>query len=244
MNECKLIIDETLKKNKIIITGDKAQEVEMINKYHILYDNYQSRVILSNFNKGVETNINNFFKLYLSNTKSIWNYIPWYNKKLSSSEIYANSLVKFTKFNNDKNGEDDYFIDLAIAHLLNNGLNVKREGIIEYRHFDLSNSEHDPIFFDVYKDDELLGFNVETCIFITQSNEKIFGNWDFYMISSPGPTIYKNSNSELTKNISKKEIPITNNSLILISGNIMYCPQALYGDGARNYIIVKLRSLR
>jgi hypothetical protein len=247
MNECKLIIEENFKNRKIKI-NNVPQEIEMINTYTTLYDTNQSRVIFSNLNEYCEYKINNIFQLSPNINKSVWTCIPWYNKKISSNEIYNNSLVKTKKFCNDKNIEDNlldtddnYFINLAMHHLTNNEYNVKKEGIIEYRHFNLTNNEHDAIYFDVYKDDEIFDFNVETCIFVTQTNDKISGNIDFYMISSP------NTNKKFVNNgtnISKKEIKVDNNSIILISGNILYCPQPLYGNGVRNYIIVKLRSDR
>lgn len=247
MNECKLIIEENFKnrKNK---TDNIHQELEFVNKYTILYDANQSKVILSNLNECSRYKINNLFQSSSNVKKSVCNCVPWYNKKMSSTEIYNNSLVKSKKFfneisieNNLLDQDDEYFINLAIFHLTNNGYNIKKEGIIEYRHFNLTNNDNDAIYFDVYKDDEILDFNVETCILVTQNNNNITGNIDFYMISSP------NTNKKIfndNTNISKKEIKIDYNTVILISGNILYCPQPLYGNGIRNYIIVKLRSNR
>lgn len=249
MNDCKLMIGETSKSNKNNI-GNKYKnlKLEMKNTYTTLYDNYQSKVVITDLNKYCANNINNFFQSLSNPTKSIWNFIPWYNKKISSTEIYKNSLVKTINFYNGESTEskilepiDEYFIDLAMSHFQNNGYKVIKQGMIEYRNYNLKNCENDAIYFDVYKDDELFDFRVDTCIFITNNNENISGNIDFYVISSPNIN-KKIANSEI--NISKKEIKIINNSVILISGNILYCPQPLYGLGIRNCIIIRLRSNR
>jgi hypothetical protein len=79
--------------------------------------------------------------------------------------------------------------------------------MIEYRNYNLKNCENDAIYFDVYKDDELFDFRVDTCIFVINNNENISGNIDFYVISSPNIN-KKIPNSET--NISKKEIIIEN----------------------------------
>ena len=42
----------------------------------------------------------------------------------------------------------------------------------------------------------------------------------------------------------KKEIKISSNLAVLISGNQLYSPQPLYGYGKRKYVTVKLRSKR
>jgi hypothetical protein len=246
MNEYKIIIEENFKNRKIKI-NNVPHEIELINNYTTLYDINQNKVILSNLNEYCKYKINNLFQSLPNINKSLWNCVPWYNKKMSSAEIYNNSLIRTKKFNNNNiedklfDSDDEYFINLAMNHLINNRYNVTKEGMIEYRHFNLINNDNDAIYFDVYKDDELLDFKVETCIFITNNNENISGNIDFYVINSP------NINKKIangTTNISKKEIKITNNTIILISGNILYCPQPLYGLGIRNYIIVRLRSNR
>ena len=103
----------------------------------------------------------------------------------------------------------------------------------------MSNNENDSIFFDVYKDNEITEQNVSTCIFLIQSNEKIFGNLDTYIIQQ---SILKSSSEsdEKNKNIVKKEIKMTKELMIIMTGNILYCPQPLYGKGIRSYVIVRL----
>lgn len=240
MNECKILISESLRNNKISIIRDNDI------KKNILYDNMFTKVITITLEEHMKNKINEYFNLLPKAKKSIYDYIPWYTPKKSTSEIMDNSIKKIFNFDDftvvDK--YDEYFIDRAMTYLINNGFNVKREGQIEYKSFNLSNNEINAIFFDVYKDNEILGYDVATCIFIIQENEKIFGNIDTYILQSNSPKTpnkYTNVN-EQTYNITKREIIITGKQVILMSGNVMYCPQPLYGYGQRNYIIVRLRN--
>lgn len=265
MNECKLIIKQHIHKNKTnIISYSDMKESEMVNKYNIIHDNLYSKIILSKINSDIENKINTFFNNITNKNKSNWKFLKWLNIKTSITRNYNESLIKILKFTNNENLEqiDEYFINLAITNLTDSGFIVKKEGSIEYRHFNLSNKEHTSIYFDVYKDDELLGFNVETCIFITQNTNLIFGNYDYYIIGNASPqssniinshtknTILKTNMNNIcksdinTSNINKKKINVTNNIIMLISGNILYCPEPLYGNGIRNYITVRLRTIR
>lgn len=250
MNDYKLIIGENYKdrgKKEVV-----NNESEKIINYNILHEALYSKVIILNLDEKTIGIINEFKNYLPKNKRSMWDYIPRYNKKKSSKEIYDNSFIKKNNFNLDLSGEnkaleiiDEYLINTSYNHLTNCGVSVKKEGVIEYRSYNLTNDENDQIFFDVYKDDETSDYKVETCIYILQDNEKnIYGNLDFYMISQSSPQSPSKLNDASTNNISKKEIKIFNNLLVMISGNILYCPQPLYGNGNRIVIIVKMRSNR
>jgi hypothetical protein len=240
MNECKIMISENFKNKKI------KKKIRFENNTNILYDNIYTKIITINLEENVINKINEYFNLLPKGKKSIYDFFPWYTPKKSAKEIMDNSFVKIFNFDEltVKYNYDEYFIDTAMSYLINNGFNVKKEGQIEYKSINLSNNENNAIFSDVYKDNEILGYNAATCIFIIQENKKIFGNIDAYIIQ-PGlpktPNKYANV-SEYTNNIIKKEIIITGEQVILMSGNIIYCPQPLYGYGVRSFIIVRLRN--
>lgn len=246
MNECKLLFEENhLKNNNIVIaTKNNIQNIELSKKNIVLLDTLSSKVILLKFDKNIENAINVYFENATKTQKMCLNILTPKKKTLN----YNDSLIKTTNFtvSDILDFNDDYFINLAFEHLTNNKYNVTKEGIIEYRQFILSNNKDNAIYFDVYKDDEILGYNTETCIFITQSNDLITGNIDFYNFehSSPKTQTFLNASFENTeRTMIKKEIIVSNNTLILISGNILYCPQPLYGKGIRNLIFVKLRNI-
>ena len=253
MNECKLLIEENITNNRKINVMSEF-EVEMVNKHNILLNTKNSKIITSNLN--CETN-NKLNLLFGDNVKkSLWDYLLWFNKKFDQQEIFNNSLIKSVKFKNDLNtnnisleSSDNFIINLAQEYLIKSGFNVEKEGVIDYWSFNLTNDENNAIFFDVYKDNEMFNFNVETCIFYTQNDIGINGNIDYYKIENVFPecSLVKNNydlmdSNEPKTNITKKEIIISTGLVILISGNQLYCPQPLYGLGKRNYIIVKLRS--
>ena len=256
MNDCKLLIDEAIITNKKNIRINN-QELELVNKYNILLNNSKNKIVVSNLDIETNNKINLLFNTWNLTHKSIWNCSSKFKKKIhNQQDIFNNSLVKSLKFANDYDNnnellesDDNFIINLAYKHLINSGFSVGREGLIEYWSFNLDNNINNSIVFDVYKDNELLDFNVETCIFFTQNDESIIGNLDYYKIShgspkSPTTNFYyglKESN-EFNTNITQKEIKITSNLIIMVSGNQLYCPQPLYGNGIRNYIIVRFRS--
>lgn len=240
MNECKIMISENFKNKKI------NNKIYFENNTNILYDNIYTKIITKNLEENVIDKINEYFNLFPKAKKSIYDFIPCYTPKKSAKEIMDNSCSKIFNFDDFtvRDKYDEYFIYTAMNYLINNGFNVKKEGQIEYKSINLSNDENNAIFSDVYKDNEILGYNAATCIFIIQSNKKIFGNIDTYIIQPGSPkTPNKYTNvSEQTNNITKREIIITEEQVILMSGNVMYCPQPLYGYGIRSYIIVRLRN--
>ena len=240
MNECKIMISENFKNKKII------NKIHFENNTNILYDNIYTKIITINLEEIVINKINEYFNLLPKAKKTIYDFIPWYTSKKSAKEIMNNSFLKIFNFDDFtlKYKYDEYFIDTAMSYLINNGFNVKREGQIEYKSYNLSNNENEAIFSDVYKDNEILGYNAATCIFIIQENQKIFGNIDAYIIQPGSPkTPNKYAKvTEYTNNITKKEIIITGEQVILMSGNVIYYPQPLYGYGVRSFIIVRLRN--
>lgn len=237
MNECKIMIAESSKnkKNKEYIIFKKT-----------LYDNLITKVMTMNFDDEIREKMKEWITNLPKPKKNIYNYIPWYSTHKTSKEIVDSAYTKIYNFDDlqKSNNVDDYFIDTAITYLNNNNITIKREGQIEYKSYNLLNNDNDPIFFDVYKDSEILGYNTSTCIFINQSNENVFGNIDTYIIE-PGspktPTKFANI-IEVPNNIIKKEIKICKEQIILMTGNVMYCPQPLYGNGNRSYVIVRLRN--
>lgn len=238
MNECKIMIAES-SKNK------KNKEYIIFKK--ILYDNLITKVITMNFDDEIREKMKELITSLPKPKKNIYNYIPWYSSYKTSKEIMDSAYTKIYNFDDfqKSNNVDDYFIDTAITYFNNNGIRVKREGQIEYKSYNLLNNDTDAIFFDVYKDNEILGYDASTCIFLNQSNENIFGNIDTYIIE-PGtpktPTKFANV-IEVPNNIIKKEITICEEQIILMTGNIIYCLQPLYGNGNRSYVIVRLRNL-
>lgn len=206
-----------------------------------------TKVITINFDENIREKMKEWITSLPKPKKNIYNYIPWFSSLKTSKEILDSSYTKIFNFDDlqKSNNVDDYFIDTAIVHLNNNGITVKREGQIEYKSYNLLNNEIDAIFFDVYKDNEILGYDTSTCIFLNQSNENIIGNIDTYIIEPRSPkTPNKFANIiEVSNNIIKKEIKICKEQIILIKGNVMYCPQPLYGNGIRSYVIVRLRNL-
>jgi len=257
MNECKLLMEENINKDRrlsIVI----EPECEMVNKKDVLLNTPNGKIITTSLNDETNNKINLLFNEKKYVCKSIWDYIPWLNKKIDQQQIFNDSLKKSLKFINgfDINNipleiGDNFIINLAQEYLTKNGFNVKKEGIIEYWSFVVDNDENNPIFFDVYKNDELFDFNVETCIFFTQNDLGINGNYDYYKIEHTSPLFSTTNNkniltkpNELKTNVTRKEIKISSNLVVLISGNQLYGPQPLYGQGKRNYVVVKLRSNR
>ena len=174
-------------------------------------------------------------------------------------KIHYDSLINSIYFSNytKLNDLEQFFVDTAYEYLKITNFDVQKEGYIEFRHFNLSNDEDSAIYFDVVQEDENVNKNVETCIFITQTEKYISGNFDFYRIgySSPkSPTTnisinkhaieHNNISFVSSTTVSKKEIIINENAVILISGNIMYCYQPIFGKGIRNIITVKFISNR
>lgn len=241
MNECKIMIAESAESAK-----RKKNKEHIIFKI-ILYDNLITKVITINFDDKTREKMKKWITSLPKQKKNICNYIPWYSSHKTSREIVDSAYTRIFNFDGSQksNNIDDYFIDTAIIYLNNNGISIKREGQIEYKSFNLLNNDSDAIFFDVYKDNEILGYNTSTCIFLNQSNENIFGNIDSYIIepgSAKTPTKFANI-IEVPNNIIKKEIKICKEQIILLKGNVMYYPQPLYGNGIRSYVIVRLRNL-
>ena len=233
MNECRIIMEESLKNKKRTNFDKKVYK-------NVIYDNLQSKIIITNLDKHIKEKMNAYFNPFQTK-KTIYDYMPLCSNKKSSREIIDNCHTKILNFNEFTtiNDFDNFFINAAYNCLISNRINIKRVGQIEYKSYDLSNNENDSIFFDVYKDNEITEQNVSTCIFLIQSNEKIFGNLDTYIIQQ---SIFKSSSEsdEKNKNIVKKEIKMTKELMIIMTGNILYCPQPLYGKGIRSYVIVRL----
>ena len=109
MNELKLIIEENfINTKKINIIENK--EIELVSKYNILFNNMQSKVVLSKFNKETEHKINECFTSMLPINKTLWNIFPSFNKKQTSGEIYKKSLIKTVNTVEELNDYDEYFI--------------------------------------------------------------------------------------------------------------------------------------
>jgi hypothetical protein len=293
MNECKLLIEENINNNgnnnKINKLGEfrlKFElELETISKNEVLLNTPTGKIAIENLNDEINEKINSFFD-NVNNTnspndgkKTLWEYFSWFTKKIDQRQLFNSSLIKTKKFNNgyEQNGNslelnDNYVINLAQEYLKKNGFSTIKEGIIEYWSFDIKTNENNSIIFDVYKDDELFDFKVETCIFFTKNDTGINGNYDYYKIQHESPQFindnykktsydmyntYNNYNlynienknnldtrDEQTPSVIKKEIIISPKRVILISGNLLYSPQPLFGHGKRNYIVVKLHSNR
>ena len=259
MNECKLLIEENINKNKKInVINNPNPKLEMANTQNTLLDTPKSKIIILNLNYKTNDKINLAFNEKNNRKTSLWDYILRFNKKINQQQVFNNSLVKSIKFKNDLSfnniplqPNDNFIINLACEYLIKNGFNIEKEGIIEYWSFDLINDENNAIFYDVYKDDELFNFYVDTCIFYTHNDLGINGNLDYYKIEHTSPqSITTNNKYNLTQtnitktNIMKNEIKISSNLAVLISGNQLYSPQPLYGYGKRKYVTVKLRSKR
>jgi hypothetical protein len=266
-------MEENINKNRKITNTVGEIKLEMIKKHNLSLDTSSGLIMTSNLSQETCTKLNSLFTNSICEKKSIWNYLPKFNKKITQQEILNNSLIKSINLKKDLNAHivplepsEKFVMELAYKILTKNGFYVEREGTIDYWSFDLTNDENTAVFFDVYKDNELFNFNVETCIFYTQSDNGLTGNIDYYKVERvhnnfpiPHNSNFINDNDidnnidndndneyeskyQQQTNIIKQEIIINSGLVVLISGNQLYCPQPLYGTGKRNYMVVKLRS--
>jgi hypothetical protein len=267
MNECKLLIQDNIMKNKN--NSDTSENLK--DKYTIIDQKTNTKIVSTVMNEKLRE------KLYNSIFYSKGFFFDIFNKikKKSNAQAHEQSIIKSYKFVFDKysNGNllepnDKNIIDLAYLHLTNNNFLVEPRGFVEYKSYFIDCNINNPINFEVLKDDEIYNVNVETCIIFISNDENISGNIEYYSIEN-FPRLKPNSDfshmenslsldSELfdgnydynrehynnSYNLEKKNIKLTKNLILLMSGNQLYWFEPMYGCGYRNYIVIRFISYR